>query len=157
MEPLVAEQRTWRRARGGGGGWAGGGAEGGAAAAAALAEERAAAGRGGREGRKRRRRAGRRARGSGIEAVERREPGSRFALFAARAFGGATVESVPEKRAPAALVLAPGGGGLGRREGGSLRWFSRYRALLAFLPAWWAPLGVSLASGAPLPAPRGMS
>lgn len=137
----------------------GGGAEGGAVAAAALAEERAAASKGGREGRKRRRRAGRRARGSGTEAVERREPGSRFALCLLRGLlEGAAVEWVQEKRAPAALVLAPGGGGLGRREGGGRCGGSLAVALsLPFFPLGGLPPGVSLASGAPLPAPRGMS
>lgn len=50
-------------------------------------------------------------------------------------------------------MLVPGGGGLGRREGGSLRWFSRCRALLAFLPARWAPPGVSLGLWGPAPRP----
>ena len=106
-----------------------------------------------REGRKRGRRIGRRARGSGTEAAEGGEsPAAASRCVCCTGFWReSAVESVEEKRAPAALLLAPGGGGLGRREGGSLRWFSRCRALLAFLPAPWAPPGVSLAPGAPIP------
>lgn len=134
----------------------GGGDEGGAAAA--LVEGRAAASKGGREGRKRGRRASRRARGSGTEAVEGGEsPAAASRCLLRGLLEGAAVESAEEKGTPAALVTAPGGGGLERREGGSLRWFSRCRALFASLPARRAPPGVSLASGAPLPAPRGMS
>lgn len=112
----------------------GGGAEGGAAAAAALGGERAAASSRGREGRKRGKRAAGWARGSGTESVEAGESPAATSRYLLRGLlEGAAVGAAEEKRAPVALVLAPGGGGLGRLEGGLLRWFSRCRALLAFL------------------------
>lgn len=162
MEPLVAQQRTCVRAPGGGGGWAGGGAGGGAAAAAALAEERAAASKGGREGRKGARQAGRQAGGqarrSVTEAVEGGEsPAAASRCVAARAFGEGSRRVVRGEAGTGGVGAGAWGRGTGRQRGGSLRWCSRCRALLALLPARWAPPGVFLASGAALPAPRGMS
>ncbi|VFV42268.1 Hypothetical predicted protein [Lynx pardinus] len=101
-------------------------------------------------GRSRGRRSRSRSAGGGARGREQRREGRKEEKEAGRQ--GATVESVQEKRAPAALVLAPGGGGLERQEGGSLRWFSRCRALLAFLPARWAsPRRLTRLRG---PAPR---
>lgn len=134
MEPLVAGQRASRRARGGRGGGEGAGrgrrSRSRSGARGARGRERP------REGREEAREEGVRPRGP--EARRQRQEG-------ARAVGWAE-----EKRAPGArrwLLRA------GDRSGGG----GRCGAAVLAAPGSGSPPGASVARGAPLPAPRGMS
>lgn len=111
-------------------------AEGGAAAAATPLEQRAAASDRGREGKKR----GKRACGRGVP-----KPGNRGKE------GIRAVERAEEKRAPGVRRWLPRAGD--RRGGGGGRCGAAVRAA----PGSGSPPGASVALGAPLPAPRGMS
>lgn len=105
---------------------------------------------GGKEGSK----VGRQARRSVTEAVEGGEsPAAASRCVAARASGGGSRRVVLGEAGTGGVGAGAWGRGTGKQRGGSLRWCSRCRALLAFLPARWAPPAVFLASGAVLPAP----